>query len=1060
MTLYIIVTFFKNGYKEVEYIESTGTQYIDTGYIPKTNTKLELTLSFSGEYSPEGLNMYIFFSTASMQDDFFGVNFGGGEGGQNSLFTWFDKSFYAGGSIETLTISDDIRTNKNTITVENGHISYGTAERTITSKSADQTTSMILFGFSNYEDDPIPISALNMKVYRLKLYENNVLVREYVPCYRTSDNEVGLYEVVNNVFYPNNGTGTFNKGNDVETSGTMENQHFVYNEAQNLKRNRFSRTGYTFNGWNTKADGTGIAYSNKQNVNNLTTVDSSTINLYGQWIYVGEGASSGDEEITNKNIIDYDVDLGIDVDGNSQYDWEYFYNDGDNIYIIAEDYIPMNSSLVSNSLGNEKGDISSHPCSFFYDMTQGEDTVINNGKTGSADLFGNNVSDSNKFIPDKYLVKWKERVKNSPTTENSAKFVAMMMDTTKWENFADSTKIKTSLGTTKPEELLATGGPTLEMWVKSWNEKHGNSSDDENKINIESACLENDKGYVVRESGEDWNYLIDLSSNVDGLKDIMYFPHNSVYNECQGYWIISPSVMGDNSITEIGYNGEMSFAGCGNWNFGLRPVVCLPSDITAEWDDEEEIWEIKKKNYNNPSLADGSWDENEGVNTPKLVQGLIPVTFNNDGSVTEISSDDYSSWYDYAHKKWANAITKDQDDNITGYWVWIPRYEYKVNSSTHSFKVKFIPVTQTTEDSGYDHIHPAFRDGSSTHFMNGEWDSELPGFWVAKFPAGYQQNTITDSNGTLSTTISNSGDTLVLSDKKYTNTWTFEDITVPIGTINTSTNMSLPVFIPLTYTYNCICAGDCYTLGQEVSKSLDFYGLSQNSNSHILKNSEWGAITYLAESQYGRNGTEISINNHYTSFQEEPYRENLTGVYSDGDEYWMDDDIENVNAWYTSVGQGGSSTGNKTGVYDLNGCAGERIAGYITNGSYYFNINNGELNWVTSTATPNGYQTLSTKYYTVYPYDENNDTDTGNWSFYNGLKSSTYGYGDAILETSTLGTGTNAWFVANSIYFEGDFPFMERGGSAGGGYNSGLFDYEQGPGSGNSGVGFRVILCP
>ena len=63
-------------YKEVEYIESTGTQYIDTGYIQKTSTKLELTLSFIGEYSPIDDNMAVFFSTAE-QDDEFGINFGG-----------------------------------------------------------------------------------------------------------------------------------------------------------------------------------------------------------------------------------------------------------------------------------------------------------------------------------------------------------------------------------------------------------------------------------------------------------------------------------------------------------------------------------------------------------------------------------------------------------------------------------------------------------------------------------------------------------------------------------------------------------------------------------------------------------------------------------------------------------------------------------------------------------------------------------------------------------------------------------------------------------------------
>ena len=597
--------FFPEGYKEVEYIESTGTQYIDTGYIPKTNTKLELTLSFSGEFSPGQENTTIFSSQASQQSDWFGLNFGGASSQNNTLFAWPDKSYYVTGNIESFTITDDIRTNKNTIIMENGKITYGTAGRNITSKSNDQTTNMILFGTANFGNTPIPISAYNMKVFRLKLYENDSLVREYVPCYRTSDNEIGLYELVNNVFYPNNGTGTFNKGNDIETSGTMSNQHFIYNTAQNLKNNKFSRAGYKFNGWNTKIYGTGTSYTAGQSVNNLTTTDNSTINLYAQWTYVGE--SGEEEEITNKNIIDYDVDLGIDVDGNSKYDWEYFYNDGNNIYIIAEDCIPMNSSLLSNSLGNEKESINIQPYSFFYLMPDDDESIINNGKTGSDELFGNNVSASNKFIPDKYLISWKEKVQNSPTTANNAKFVAMMMDTEKWENFANSTKIKTTLGTSKPEELLATGGPTIEMWVKSWNKKHGNSSNDENKIEIEYECSENGIGYRVREENGEWNYGLDLSSNSEGIEDIMYLPHNSSYNGCEGYWIISPSAIGYNSMMRIGYNGELGQDGCGNWCFGIRPVVCLPSDITAEWNEDEEIWKIKKKTENVEYLTDNDY---------------------------------------------------------------------------------------------------------------------------------------------------------------------------------------------------------------------------------------------------------------------------------------------------------------------------------------------------------------------------------------------------------------------------------------------------------------------
>ena len=251
------------------------------------------------------------------------------------------------------------------------------------------------------------------------------------------------------------------------------------------------------------------------------------------------------------------------------------------------------------------------------------------------------------------------------------------------------------------------------------------------------------------------------------------------------------------------------------------------------------------------NLADGSWSDSEGVNTPKLVAGLTAIKFGDNGSVTEVQSTDYANWYDYENKEWANAVKKKKNGNITGYWVWIPRYEYKINTSTQTTTVKFIPTstTETNKDSEYDHVHPAFCNGSSSHYMNGEWDTDLPGFWVAKFPAGYQQNTITDTNGKLSKTISNNTDSLVLSNQNYTKTNSYT--TVPVGTISTSTPMSLPVFLPLTYAYNCISIGDSYTLAQEISKSNDFYGLSESSYSHMLKNSEWGAIAYLTQSQYG-----------------------------------------------------------------------------------------------------------------------------------------------------------------------------------------------------------------
>ena len=461
----------------------------------------------------------------------------------------------------------------------------------------------------------------------------------------------------------------------------------------------------------------------------------------------------------------------------------------------------------------------------------------------------------------------------------------------------------------------------------------------------------------------------------------------------------------------------------------------------------------------NNGKTDENWDEDKGVNKPKLASGLIPVTFNNDGTVTELSSNDYSNWYDYSNKKWANAITKDKNGKITGYWVWIPRYEYKVNSAEQKFKVKFIPVTQTIEDNGYDHIHPAFRDGSKTHYMNGEWDSELTGIWVAKFPAGFQQNTITDSNGTLSEDISNSEDTLVLSNKNYTSVYR-DSVNMALGTITKNSKMSLPVFLPLTYAYNMISIGDMYTLAQEVSKSADFYGLSSNTNSHMLKNSEWGAITYLAQSQYGRNGTEINISNYATNFEEEPYKDAITGIYGEGTDDWIAASFG--NAWYTLEGQLGSSTGNITGIYDLNGCAFERIACYISNGHYSLEENAGISNWIKTEAIENGYLTESSKYYTVYPFDARSDIGKDNWNKYNSLKSSSYGYGDALIEITTEieEDNHNTWYDSRSWYMENQFPFIQRGGTFTIGPYSGSFEYGEDNGVGGEACGFRVALCP
>ena len=66
-------------------------------------------------------------------------------------------------------------------------------------------------------------------------------------------------------------------------SGSMSDQAMTYDQSANLKSNAFACAGHTFKGWNTKADGSGTAYSNEQAVMNLTTSDGGVVTLYAQW---------------------------------------------------------------------------------------------------------------------------------------------------------------------------------------------------------------------------------------------------------------------------------------------------------------------------------------------------------------------------------------------------------------------------------------------------------------------------------------------------------------------------------------------------------------------------------------------------------------------------------------------------------------------------------------------------------------------------------------------------------------------------------------------------------
>lgn len=94
----------------------------------------------------------------------------------------------------------------------------------------------------------------------------------------------------------NNYTVKFD-GNGADGGSTNENK-CTYQTAFDLNANGFYKNNYIFTGWNTKANGTGIAYTNKQNVINLTATKDGTVTLYAQWF-------------KNKYTLNFNADGGV-----------------------------------------------------------------------------------------------------------------------------------------------------------------------------------------------------------------------------------------------------------------------------------------------------------------------------------------------------------------------------------------------------------------------------------------------------------------------------------------------------------------------------------------------------------------------------------------------------------------------------------------------------------------------------------------------------------------------------------------------------------------------------
>ena len=395
--------------------------------------------------------------------------------------------------------------------------------------------------------------------------------------------------------------------------------------------------------------------------------------------------------------------------------------------------------------------------------------------------------------------------------------------------------------------------------------------------------------------------------------------------------------------------------------------------------------------------TNGGYVESKGVNAPVLKDNMELVTYNEETG--EWEENNSSSAYDYVAEedsednnksKWANARVT--IDGVDSYFVWIPRYAYKITynnpenkSEGGTIDVKFLVGTSDNyydengklqkaqravigqEDTTSDYyVHPAFTNNVDL----GGWDSELTGIWIGK----YETSLVDTSNK-----------------ENITNVVTNDEGTGNI-LLSEVENRAIAVQDGMS-SWRCCTIGNMYTNAKSYAENL---------NSHMLKNSEWGAVAYLTHSQYGRNGGKVLRNN------EDNYLKFITA----------DKGI--------SVNPEQSTTKNEYGVYDIAGGGYEYVASWYGKStsqdwaSYGSNIINEK----------------EKEFITIYA----GETESIN-----------YKIGDATYETkdwSMNGTSVS-WFI-NSYS-----PVFIRGGT---GNSTSAFAYDRDYGRCNNAFSFRLCL--
>ena len=387
---------------------------------------------------------------------------------------------------------------------------------------------------------------------------------------------------------------------------------------------------------------------------------------------------------------------------------------------------------------------------------------------------------------------------------------------------------------------------------------------------------------------------------------------------------------------------------------------------------------------------------------PVISGDLIPVTIDDGGNVTR--ADTTTQWYDYETKQWANAVIlndeieepnvgeKIEEYKIESYFVWIPKYRYKLwnvgtTNPTHNgpFAIKVEFGTDNTANNETECVAPN-KSGETGQCENGKWMTHpaftsfgVNGFWVGKFEVGYKgANSTTDAQ-------------------------------------KDEENSTKVIVKPNVYSWR-------YITNKKMFNSLK--GYATNLDSHMMKNTEWGAVAILSHTIYGIND-DVAINNN---------SEYKTGYAKTND--------STLSPYPSQSGIIASTTGNITGIYDMSGGAWERMAAYSDVASTTDAIGSSEF-------TKQEILDIGEKYFDVY------DKDSKIYSYEKRI------LGDATGEMGSFSNYSGSWYQDYAYFVQSNQPWFVRGGyRSDGSDGAGQFNFGRNGGSTAVSIGSRLVLSP